>query len=95
MISIAGLSWSVEVLHEILNFNGLNMKLFLFESQMPMPPWLEILKSGPFWGIIFAHVTHSFIYTTIGTFLPLYMNDVLQFSIAAVCIIREQVYIIY
>ncbi|XP_022344205.2 sialin-like [Crassostrea virginica] len=51
-------------------------------EKMPSPPWLKILSSGPFWGLLVAHMSHAFLFTTIGTFLPLYMADVLKFDIA-------------
>nr|XP_022344205.1 sialin-like [Crassostrea virginica] len=51
-------------------------------EKMPSPPWLKILSSGPFWGLLVAHMSHGFLFTTIGTFLPLYMADVLKFDIA-------------
>ncbi|XP_062571560.1 sialin-like [Saccostrea cucullata] len=51
-------------------------------EKMPSPPWLKILTSGPFWGLLMAHMSHGFLFTTIGTFLPLYMSDVLKFDIA-------------
>ncbi|KAK3104543.1 hypothetical protein FSP39_004610 [Pinctada imbricata] len=52
-------------------------------EKMPSPPWLKILTSGPFWGLLCAHVAHGFLFTTIGTFLPIYMNDVLRFDAAS------------
>lgn len=51
---------------------------------MPSPPWMKILMSGPFWGLLFAQMSHAFLFTTIGTFLPLYLADVLKFDIATV-----------
>eukprot|EP00105_Crassostrea_gigas_P030972 XP_011453524.2 PREDICTED: uncharacterized transporter slc-17.2-like isoform X3 [Crassostrea gigas] len=51
-------------------------------EKMPSPPWMKILSSGPFWGLLFAQMSHRFLFTTIGTFLPLYMADVLKFDIA-------------
>lgn len=51
-------------------------------EKMPSPPWVKILTSGPFWGLLFAQMSHAFLFTTIGTFLPLYMADVLKFDIA-------------
>ncbi|XP_065934306.1 sialin isoform X2 [Magallana gigas] len=51
-------------------------------EKMPSPPWMKILTSGPFWGLLFAQMSHGFLFTTIGTFLPLYMADVLKFDIA-------------
>ncbi|XP_056001235.1 sialin-like [Ostrea edulis] len=51
-------------------------------EKMPSPPWIKIMTSGPFWGVMIAHMSHAFLFTTIGTFLPLYMSDVLKFEIA-------------
>ncbi|OWF37697.1 Sialin [Mizuhopecten yessoensis] len=49
-------------------------------AKMPSPPWKNFVTSGPFWAILVAHTTHGFIFTVIGTFLPLYMKDVLMYD---------------
>ncbi|XP_033764334.1 sialin-like [Pecten maximus] len=49
-------------------------------SKMPSPPWKKLITSGPFWAILTAHTAHGFIFTVIGTFLPLYMKDVLMYD---------------
>jgi len=51
---------------------------------MPDPPWLNILTSAPFWAIMSAHISFGFIFTTLGTFLPLYMNDIMKFETSLV-----------
>jgi hypothetical protein len=51
---------------------------------MSRPPWLDILRSGPFWGLLSATMSHGFIATTAGTYLPLYLNDVLKFDVTSV-----------
>ncbi|XP_055995999.1 uncharacterized transporter slc-17.2-like isoform X2 [Ostrea edulis] len=51
-------------------------------EKMPSPPWIKIVTSGPFWGVMIADMSDAFLVTTIGTFLPLYMSDVLKFEIA-------------
>ncbi|XP_069117339.1 sialin-like [Argopecten irradians] len=49
-------------------------------AKMPSPPWLRLIRSPPFWALLIAHMTHLYIFTVIGTFLPLYMEDVLKFD---------------
>ncbi|KAJ8320098.1 hypothetical protein KUTeg_001685 [Tegillarca granosa] len=49
--------------------------------KMPDPPWVKIICSKAFWGLLIAHVSHAFLFTTIGTYLPIYMNAVLQYDI--------------
>lgn len=51
---------------------------------MPRPPWLHILRSGPFWGLLTTHMGYNFIATTTGTFLPIYLNDVLKLDVTQV-----------
>ncbi|XP_046580036.1 sialin-like [Haliotis rubra] len=46
-----------------------------------MPPWMKIFKSPPFWALLTAHISQTWIETTITTFIPMYMNDVLKFKI--------------
>ncbi|XP_052083460.1 sialin-like [Mytilus californianus] len=48
--------------------------------KMPDPPWLKILTSPAFWAILSAHISFGYIFTTLGTFLPLYMNDIMKFD---------------
>lgn len=50
-------------------------------AKMPRPPWLQILRSGPFWGLLTVHMGYNFIATTMGTFLPIYLNDILKFDV--------------
>ncbi|XP_067658407.1 sialin-like [Haliotis asinina] len=45
------------------------------------PPWMKIFKSPPFWALLTAHISQTWIETTITTFIPMYMNDVLKFKI--------------
>ncbi|XP_071109664.1 sialin-like [Haliotis cracherodii] len=45
------------------------------------PPWMKIFKSPPFWALLTAHISQTWIETTITTFIPMYMNDVLEFKI--------------
>ncbi|XP_062574506.1 sialin-like [Saccostrea cucullata] len=52
-------------------------------AKMPRPPWLGILRSGPFWGILVCQLGYGFIATTTGTFVPLYLNDVLKFDVTS------------
>lgn len=51
---------------------------------MSRPPWLQILRSGPFWGLLTVHMGYNFIATNTGTFLPIYLNDVLKFDVTMV-----------
>ncbi|XP_063410422.1 sialin-like [Mytilus trossulus] len=48
--------------------------------KMPDPPWLKIITSPAFWAILSAHISFGYIFTTLGTFLPLYMNDIMKFD---------------
>ncbi|VDI33076.1 MFS transporter, ACS family, solute carrier family 17 (sodium-dependent inorganic phosphate [Mytilus galloprovincialis] len=48
--------------------------------KMPDPPWLKIVTSPAFWAILSAHISFGYIFTTLGTFLPLYMNDIMKFD---------------
>ncbi|XP_048762951.1 sodium-dependent phosphate transport protein 1-like isoform X1 [Ostrea edulis] len=52
-------------------------------AKMSRPPWLGILRSGPFWGLLCVNMSHAFIATTVGTYLPLYLNDVLHFDVTS------------
>ncbi|XP_061196762.1 sialin-like [Saccostrea echinata] len=52
-------------------------------AKMSHPPWIDILRSGPFWGIFFCQLGYGFISTTTGTFVPLYLNDVLKFDVTS------------
>ncbi|XP_062571535.1 uncharacterized transporter slc-17.2-like [Saccostrea cucullata] len=52
-------------------------------AKMPHPPWLDILRSGPFWGILVCQLGYGFLSTTTGTFVPLYLNDVLKFDVTS------------
>lgn len=47
----------------------------------PKTPWLEILKSKSFWGLVLAHSTSNFGTYLFLTQLPTYMKEVLKFDI--------------
>lgn len=42
---------------------------------------MDIVKSGPFWAILLAHMGYNYGYETLMTELPTYMKQVLHFSI--------------
>lgn len=46
---------------------------------------MDIVKSGPFWAILLAHMGYNYGYETLMTELPTYMKQVLHFSIKDVC----------
>ncbi|KAF7268749.1 hypothetical protein GWI33_018101 [Rhynchophorus ferrugineus] len=50
-------------------------------SDIPPTPWMSIIKSGPFWAILLAHMGYNYGYETLMTELPTYMKQVLHFSI--------------
>lgn len=47
-------------------------------------PWLSILKSGPIWGCIAAHMLNNYTNYTLLTSLPMFMKEVLKFDISKV-----------
>lgn len=58
---------------------------FHFEQSPPVP-WMSIIKSMPFYAILFAHMGQNYGYETLMTELPTYMKQVLRFSIKEVSI---------
>ncbi|XP_046434551.1 putative inorganic phosphate cotransporter isoform X2 [Neodiprion fabricii] len=46
-------------------------------------PWARILRSGPLWALVAGKVGHDWGFYTMVTDLPLYMSNVLKFSIQA------------
>lgn len=54
----------------------------IFSSpQSPPIPFKSIVKSLPFYAILFAHMGHNYGYETLMTELPTYMKQVLRFSL--------------
>lgn len=53
-------------------------------SQSPPVPYWKIMKSLPFYAILFAHMGQNYGYETLMTELPTYMKQVLRFSIKEV-----------
>lgn len=49
--------------------------------QSPPIPFKSIMKSLPFYAILFAHMGHNYGYETLMTELPTYMKQVLRFSL--------------
>ncbi|KAK5641692.1 hypothetical protein RI129_010239 [Pyrocoelia pectoralis] len=47
-------------------------------------PWKEIFTSLPVWGLIFVHSGHLWGFTTLFTYIPIYMEYVLNFDIKSV-----------
>ncbi|KAK6165948.1 hypothetical protein SNE40_022752 [Patella caerulea] len=45
------------------------------------PPWPKILTSLPFWAIVVAHVTYTWVTSWGLAYLPKYLNKILKFSI--------------
>ncbi|XP_046627286.1 putative inorganic phosphate cotransporter isoform X1 [Neodiprion virginianus] len=50
-------------------------------KKIPPPPWRHILKSVPLWALVAAQIGHDWGLFTMVTDLPLYMSNVLHFSI--------------
>ncbi|XP_012262476.2 putative inorganic phosphate cotransporter [Athalia rosae] len=50
-------------------------------KKLPPAPWKPILKSAPVWALVVAQIGHDWGLLTIVTDLPLYMSNVLHFSI--------------
>ncbi|KAK6177734.1 hypothetical protein SNE40_015778 [Patella caerulea] len=44
-------------------------------------PWFKILTSLPFWALLISHCCHSWFLTLFSNFLPIYMNDVLEYDV--------------
>lgn len=61
------------------------------QTTTPPTPWLSIIKSGPFWAILLAHMGYNYGYETLMTELPTYMKQVLHFSIKDVSITPKTV----
>ncbi|XP_046572201.1 sialin-like [Haliotis rubra] len=57
-------------------------KTSIKSSSKPLP-WMKTLRSMPFWALVVNHVSHSWIMSSIQTFLPMYMSDVLKFDITS------------
>ncbi len=53
-------------------------------TQQNKTPWLGIVKSASFWGLVFAHFSSNFGTYLFLTQLPTYMKEVLKFDIKAV-----------
>ena len=47
------------------------------------PPWRAMLTSKPVWAIIIAHFTENWGFYTLLTSLPMFMRDVLEYSLDA------------
>ncbi|KAK6165944.1 hypothetical protein SNE40_022750 [Patella caerulea] len=45
------------------------------------PPWPKILTSLPFWAIVVAHVTYTWVTSWVLAYLPKYLNNILKFSV--------------
>ncbi|XP_071109828.1 sialin-like [Haliotis cracherodii] len=67
-------------------------KTSIKSSSKPLP-WRKTFRSLPFWALVVNHVSHSWIMSSIQTFLPMYMNDVLKFEISANGILSSLPYI--
>lgn len=52
-------------------------------KKLPITPWGYILTSIPIWALVVAQIGHDWGLFTIMTDLPLYMNNVLKFSISS------------
>ncbi|XP_067649835.1 sialin-like [Haliotis asinina] len=50
-------------------------------KKMPNPPWLKIFTSPPFWSIIIAHISYSWVTSWVMAYLPTYMKEVLDYDI--------------
>lgn len=55
--------------------------MVFFSPQSPPIPFRSIVKSLPFYAILFAHMGHNYGYETLMTELPTYMKQVLRFSL--------------
>ena len=55
-------------------------------------PWKQILTSGPFWAIVVAHCTYTWVTSWMMSYLPKYLNDILKFGVEEVRHIFRQLY---
>ena len=58
------------------------------------PPWKAMLTSKPVWAIIIAHFTENWGFYTLLTSLPMFMRDVLEYSLDAAGILAAFPYIL-
>uniref|UniRef100_A0A8C4Q3B3 Solute carrier family 17 member 5 n=1 Tax=Eptatretus burgeri TaxID=7764 RepID=A0A8C4Q3B3_EPTBU len=59
---------------------------FCWSSEKPQHvPWLEMSRSGPVWAICVSYFCYSWGFYTLLNCMPMYMNDILHFSIEEVC----------
>ena len=58
------------------------------------PPWRAMLTSKPVWAIIIAHFTENWGFYTLLTSLPMFMRDVLEYSLDAAGILAAFPYIL-
>ena len=73
----------------------------LLETTTPIPgfylcvqtmktPWKQILTSGPFWAIVVAHCTYTWVTSWMMSYLPKYLSDILKFGVEEVRHILRQ-----
>lgn len=53
------------------------------EKNLPIP-WMHILKSKPFWAILASQCTQNWLFVTLLSNIPSYIDGVLDFSISSV-----------
>ena len=58
-------------------------------------PWLGIIKSASFWGLVFAHFSSNFGTYLFLTQLPTYMKEVLKFDVKSVSYIQLIIFSIF
>ncbi|KAH9499246.1 hypothetical protein Btru_004527 [Bulinus truncatus] len=51
-------------------------------KQKPHPPWLKLLSSPCVWALIIATSSYTWVYSWVLCYLPMYMQDVLKYSLA-------------
>ncbi|UYV74524.1 hypothetical protein LAZ67_11003776 [Cordylochernes scorpioides] len=54
-------------------------------EKAPKAPWMKLLKSGPLWGLIIAHLGQNCGFYMLLTELPTYMGTILHYDIKQVC----------
>ena len=47
-------------------------------------PWKRMLTSGPFWAIVAAHSTYTWVTSWMMSYLPKYLSDMLKFNVQEV-----------
>ena len=53
-------------------------------GDLPLPPMISIFTNLPFMAIFVSHAVHNWGYFTLMTGIPLYLNNILHFSLTSV-----------